>query len=95
MKVVPLGDKLVVRRLDPTAVTAAGIVLPDEAQDAPCQGRVLSVGDGALLPDGSRAAPEVHEGDRVVFGQFAGDEVSIDHEKLLILRAADVLAVVR
>lgn len=95
MKVVPLGDKLVVRRLEPAEVTAGGIVLPSEAREAPRQGRVLSVGDGPLLPSGTRAAPEVHEGDRVVFSRYAGDEVSIDDEKLLILRAADVLAVVK
>ena len=95
MKVVPLGDKLVVRRTEAADATAAGIVLPDAARDAPRQGRVLSVGDGQLLPDGTRAAHEVHEGDRVVFGQFAGTEVSIDDETLLILSADDVLAVLR
>lgn len=95
MKIVPLGDKLVVRRLEAADKTAGGIVLPDAARDKPREGRVLSVGDGRLLPDGSRAAHEVHEGDRVVFGAYAGTEVTIDDEQLLILGADDVLAIVR
>jgi chaperonin GroES len=95
MKVVPLGDKLVVKRLEPSQRTAGGVFLPDGARGKPQQGRVLSVGDGRLLPDGTRAAHEVNEGDRVVFGSYAGSEVSIDDEKLLILSADDVLAIVR
>ena len=95
MKVVPLGDKLVVKRMDSAAKTSGGIVLPDAARNKPQQGRVLSVGDGRLLPDGTRSAHEVNEGDRVVFSNYAGSEVSIDEEKLLILSADDVLAIVR
>ncbi|MCB0895527.1 MAG: co-chaperone GroES, partial [Nocardioidaceae bacterium] len=68
MKIVPLGDKIVVKRLESDETTAGGIVLPDAARDVPQQGRVLSVGDGRLLPDGTRSPHEVHEGDRVVFG---------------------------
>jgi chaperonin GroES len=90
MKVVPLGDKLVVKRLESAEKTAGGILLPDAARDQPQQGRVLSVGDGRLLPDGTRAALEVNEGDRVVFSNY-----SIDDEKLLILNSDDVLAIVR
>jgi chaperonin GroES len=95
MKVVPLGDKLVVKRMDSAEKTAGGILLPDAARDKPQQGRVLSVGDGKLLPDGTRAALEVNEGDRVVFSNYSGAEVTIDDEKLLILNSADVLAIVR
>lgn len=95
MKVVPLGDKLVVKRLEAAEKTSGGILLPDAARSAPQQGRVLSIGDGTLLPDGTRAAHEVNEGDRVVFGGYAGSEVTIDDEKLLILSADDVLAIVR
>lgn len=95
MKVVPLGDKLVIKRLDSNEKTAGGIVLPDAARNKPQQGRVLSVGDGLMLRDGKRVAHEVNEGDRVVFGHYAGSEVTIDDEKLLILRADDVLAIVR
>ncbi len=95
MKVVPLGDKLVVKRVDSIEKTAGGIVLPDSARDKPQQGRVLSVGDGKLLPDGTRAAHEVSEGDRVVFSSYSGSEISIDDQELLILSADDVLAIVR
>lgn len=95
MKVVPLGDKLVVKRLESQGKTAGGIVLPDAAKDKPQQGRVLSVGDGRLLPDGARAPHEVSEGDRVVFSSYAGSEVEINDEELLILSADDVLAIVR
>lgn len=95
MKVVPLGDKLVVKRLESSERTGGGILLPDAAREKPQQGRVLSVGDGRMLPDGTRIAHEVNEGDRVVFGNYSGSEVSIDDEKLLILSADDVLAIVR
>lgn len=95
MKVVPLGDKLVVRRMDASEITSGGIVLPDAARDKPQQGRVLSVGDGRLLPDGGRSPHEVHEGDRVVFGSYSGAEVTVDDETLLILSADDVLAIVK
>ena len=95
MKVVPLGDKLVIKRIEPQQATSGGIMLPDSARKKPQQGRVLSVGDGMLLPNGTRAAHIVHEGDRVVFGSYAGTEVSVDDDTLLILRADDVLAIVR
>lgn len=94
MKIVPLGDKVVVRRLDAEETTAGGIVLPDAAQEKPKQGRVLSVGDGKLLGDGARSAPEVQEGDRVLFSSYAGTEVTVDEEELLIMNSDDILAVV-
>ena len=93
MKVVPLGDKVVVRRLEAKEVTAGGSVLPDSARDKPQQGRVLAVGDGALLPDGRRAEQQVNEGDRVLFASFSGTEVAINDDNLLIMRESDILAV--
>ena len=95
MKVIPLGDKLVIRRLEAEEKTAGGIVLPDSAQEKPKQGRVLSVGDGRQLADGSHAAQEVNEGDRVLFSAYAGTEVQVDAEDLLILSEDDVLAIVK
>ena len=94
MNLVPLGDKLIIKRLEAMERTAGGIVLPEAARGTPQQGRVLSVGDGPLLASGLRAAPEAKEGDRVVFGSYAGEEVTIDGESLLILRAEDVLAII-
>ena len=93
MKVVPLGNKVVVRRLEAKEVTAGGIVLPDSAREKPQQGRVLAVGDGALLPDGRRAEQQVNEGDRVLFASFSGTEVAINDDDLLIMRESDILAV--
>ena len=93
MKVEPLGDKVVVKRLEAEEVTAGGIVLPGSAQEKPQQGKVLSVGDGKLLKDGTRAPHQVKEGDRVYFSSYAGNEISIDGEDLLIMSSDDIMAV--
>lgn len=94
MKVVPLGQNVVVKRLEAEEVTAGGIVLPDSAREKPQQGRVLSVGDGRLLPSGNRARHQVSEGDRVLFDSYAGSEVVIDGEELLIMGEDEILAIV-
>ncbi len=93
MKVVPLGDKIVIKRLDAETRTAGGIVLPDSAKEKPQQGRVLSVGDGRLVADGKRVKCQVHEGDRVVFAAWGGTEIKVDGDELLILKEEDILAV--
>jgi chaperonin GroES len=94
MKLVPVGEKIIVKRLHAEEMTSGGIVLPDVAQKRPWQGRVLSVGDGRLLPDGARAPYQVSEGDRVLFGSYAGTEVKVNGEELLIMSESEVLAVV-
>jgi len=94
MKLVPLGDKVVVRRLEAEETTAGGIVLPDSAREKPQQGRVLSVGDGRQLSHGGRAPLQVQEGDRVIFSSYAGNEVEIEGEELLIMSEEDILAVI-
>ena len=93
MKVVPIGDKIVVKQMEAEETTAGGIILPDSAQEKPRQGRVLSVGDGRPLPEGGRAAHQVAEGDRVLFASYGGTEVTVDDEELLILTEDDILAV--
>lgn len=93
MRIVPLQDKVVVQRLKSEEVTAGGIVLPESAQQKPTQGKVLSVGDGRLHPNGTRIRPQVGEGDRIVFASYAGNEVVIDGETLLIISDDDILAV--
>jgi chaperonin GroES len=93
MKVVPLGEKVVIRRLDSEEVTAGGIVLPDAAREKPQQGKVLSVGDGRLLADGSRTEHQVGEGDRVLFNKYAGTEVVVNGEELLIMDESDILVI--
>ncbi len=94
MKVVPLGEKVVVKRLEAEETTSGGIILPDTAQEKPQQGRVLSVGDGRLLPDGTRSPHQVSEGDRVLFSSYAGAEIVVDGEELLIMSEDEILAVV-
>jgi len=93
MKVEPLGDKVVIKRLEAEETTAGGIVLPGSAQERPRQGRVLSVGGGKLLKDGSRVSHEAKEGDRDVFSSYAGTDITIDDEELLIMSCDDILAV--
>jgi chaperonin GroES len=94
MKVVPLNDKIVVKRVEAEDKTAGGIVLPDAAKEKPRQGKVLSVGEGKLLDNGKRAPFQVKEGDRVLFSSYAGNEVNIDGEDLLVMSEDDILAVV-
>jgi chaperonin GroES len=93
MRVEPLGDKVVVKRLDADEKTAGGLVLPDSAREKPLQGRVLSVGDGRRLADGSRAPHQVKEGDRVLFTTWAGTEIQVADEPLLIMSEDEILAV--
>jgi chaperonin GroES len=94
MKLVPVGEKIVVKRLGAEEKTSGGIVLPDAAQKRPWQGRVLSIGDGCLLPDGTRAPHQVSEGDRILFDNYAGAELKVNGEELLIMSESDVLAIV-
>jgi chaperonin GroES len=93
MKVIPLGDKVAVKRLEADETTAGGIILPDAAREKPQQGRVLSVGDGRLLPDGTRIIHQVQEGDRILFSQWAGVEIIVDQEEVLIMKEDEILAV--
>jgi chaperonin GroES len=94
MRLVPLGDKVVVRRIEAEQKSAGGIVLPDNSREKTQQGRVLSVGDGCALANGRRATPQVVEGDRIYFERYAGTEVVVDGEELLILGEHDILAIV-
>jgi chaperonin GroES len=93
MKLVPLGDKVIVKRTEAEERTSGGILLPDTARDKPQQGRVLSIGDGRLLADGTRVKHQVSEGDRILFGRYAGTEVQVGGDELLIMSESDILAV--
>jgi chaperonin GroES len=93
MKIVPVGDKVAVKRLEAESTTAGGIVLPDAAKEKPLQGKVLSVGDGRWLPDGTRAPHQIAEGDRVVFSSWAGMEFVVDGEEVLLMKEDEILAV--
>ncbi len=94
MRIEPLGDKVVVKRVDAEEVTAGGIVLPDSAQEKPAQGKVLSVGSGRLTDNGDRRELQVTEGDRVLFTSYAGTEIDVDGQTVLIMSESDILAVV-
>ncbi|MBI1249575.1 co-chaperone GroES [bacterium] len=93
MKVVPLGANVVVRRMESEETTAGGIVLPGSAQERPKQGRVLSVGDGHVLKDGTKQPLDVKEGDQVIFSSWAGTEIKVEGEELLIMPESDILAI--
>lgn len=94
MRVEPLGDKVIIKRLEGEEKTAGGIVLPDSAKSKPQEGRVLSVGTGRQMDDGSRSTPQVKEGDRVIFASYAGTEVEVNDEPVLILTENEILAVI-
>ena len=93
MKFRPLHDRVVVRRIDEDAKTSGGIIIPDTAKEKPMQGEVIAVGPGRYEKD-KRVPMELKVGDKVLYGKYSGTEVTIDSEQLLILREADVLAVV-
>ena len=92
IKLIPLGDKVVLKRAESESKTAGGIVLPDSARDKPQRGQVISVGEGHVRKDGSRVPLTVKEGDRVIFSSYAGDEINVGDEKYLLLRESDILA---
>ena len=94
LKLQPLGDRVVVKRESSEAKTAGGIVLPDTAKDKPTRGKVISVGDGRLLDDGTRSKLQVRVGDKVVFTSYAPEVITIDDRELLLMREEDILAVV-
>ncbi len=94
MAVKPLGDKILVKRLEAEEVTKGGIVLPDSAKEKPREGRIVAVGPGRVLDDGTRGKLQVKAKDRVLFTSYAGTEIKIDGEEYLVMSEDDVLAVV-
>ena len=93
MNVVPLGDKIVVKRLEATTTTSGGIVLPDSAQEKPQQGTVVAAGPGKVSDAGSLIEMTVKEGDKVLYGKYSGSEVAFDGTEYVIMRESDILAV--
>ena len=91
MKLVPLGDRVIVRAVDEEEVSAGGIVLPDTAKERPQRGRVIAVGRGRV-EDGTRIPPDVREGDEVVYAKYGGTEIKLQGEEILILAEHDILA---
>lgn len=95
MKLRPLHDRLIVKRMDQEKTTASGIVIPDAAAEKPDQGEVLAVGKGKVLEDGKVLPMDVKVGDRVLFGRYAGQTVKVDGTELLVMHESDVMAVVQ
>ena len=95
MALKPLGDRLIVKRQEAQEKTKSGLVLPDTAKEKPQEGKVIAVGSGKLLDDGSVKALEVKNGDKVLYGKYSGTEIRVQEEDYLILREDDVLAIVQ
>ena len=92
VSIKPLEDRIVVARTEAEGKTAGGILLPENAKEKPQQGKVLAVGPGKQLDSGERATPDVKEGDVILFGKYAGTEITVEGEEVIILRESDVLA---
>jgi len=94
IKLQPLGDRVVVQREEVEERTSGGIVLPDTAREKPARGKVVAVGDGRLLDDGTRSQLQVKVGDRVLFTSYAGENIKVGDEEYLLMREDDILAVI-
>jgi chaperonin GroES len=93
MRVRPLHDRLLVRRVEEKETARGGIVIPDAAREKPMEGEVLAVGNGKLLENGTKLALDVKVGDRILFGKYSGTEITVDGEDVLIVREDEVLAI--
>jgi chaperonin GroES len=95
MKVRPLQDRILVKRIEEEKTTTGGIIIPDTAKEKPQEGKVVAVGKGKIRDDGKLQKLDVKKGDRVLFGQFAGTEVTLDGTEYVIMREDDVLGIVK
>jgi chaperonin GroES len=93
MKIRPLGDRILVKRIKEEERTKGGIIIPDTAKEKPQEGKVVAVGKGKMTEQGKLLAPDVKAGDKILFGKYSGSEVKIDDEEHLILREDDILGV--
>lgn len=94
MKIRPLADKVLVERIEAEAITTGGIVLPDTAKEKPQRGKIVSVGEGKLLDDGSRRKMQIKKGDQVLFTSYAGTDVKVGDSEYLIMDESDIMAVI-
>ena len=94
MKIRPLHDRLIVKRLEEEDKTKGGIIIPDTAKEKPIEGKVIAAGEGRLNKDGKKIPMEVKTGDRILFAKYAGTEVKMDGEEYLMMKEEDVLAVI-
>ncbi len=93
-KIRPLGDKVLVRRVEAEEKTSGGIVLPDSAKEKPKRGKIIAVGQGKLLDDGKRGKMQVKKGDEVLFSSYAGTDITVDGKEMMIMSEDDILAII-
>jgi len=93
MKIRPLHDRVIVRRMEEERTSAGGIVIPDSATEKPAEGEVVAIGNGKILDNGEVRALDVKAGDKILFGKYAGNEVKVDGEELLVMREEDIMGV--
>ena len=94
MKVRPLHDRVLVRRIEEKETAKGGIIIPDTAKEKPQEGEILAIGNGKILENGTKVALEVKVGDKILFGKYSGTDIKIEGEEVLILREDDILAVI-
>jgi len=94
MNVKPLQDRVIVKRVEEEGKTKGGIIIPDSAKEKPVEGKVVAVGSGRILENGSKVPMQVKKGDRVLFGRYSGTEIKIDGEENLIMKEDDIVAIV-
>jgi len=95
MKIKPLHDRVIVKRIAEEETTKGGIIIPDTAKEKPVEGKVVAVGDGKITDDGKKQPLEVKKGDKILFGKYAGTDINIDGEEHLIMREDDIIAIVK
>ena len=94
MKIRPLHDRVIVKRLEEERTSPGGIVIPDSAAEKPVQGKIMAVGKGKILEDGTVRALDVKVGDKILFGKYSGTEVKMDGDELVVMREEDIMAIV-
>ena len=94
MKIKPLHDRVIVKRVEEEETTKGGIIIPDTAKEKPAEGLIIAVGSGKISEDGSKQALEVKEGDKVLFGKYSGTEIKINGEEHLIMREDEIIAII-
>jgi chaperonin GroES len=94
MKIRPLHDRIIVKRMEEQEVRKGGIIIPDTAKEKPQEGKVIAVGTGKVNDEGKKIPPDVKAGDRILFGKYSGSEVKVDDEEYLILKEEDVLGII-
>ena len=93
MKIKPLHDRVIVKRVDEEEMTKGGIIIPDTAKEKPVEGKVVAVGGGKILDNGKKQPLEIKKGDRILFGKYAGTDIQIEGEEHLIMREEDIIAI--